>query len=399
MSPPSAVATRPRLARRLVKGTHDLMFRRVHGGRLIYNACWEDPRLDRELLDLRPDSRVVMITSAGCNALEYLLDDPREIHAVDMNFRQNALLELKSAVLQACRFSDVFELFGIGSHDRFRAIYRGLREGLSPAARGFWNRNITFFDPVSLRRSFYYQGAAGAAAWLLGGTLFRAQPNIKNFALALLDAQTLAEQREIFAILEPKIWSPLNNWLIRQPALMTLLGVPGPQIKLIEGGYPGGLTAYIKDKLRHVLTELPAHENYFWRVYITGSYTLGCCPAYLRREHQSVLQARRGRIRTHTDTLSGFLRRHPGAYSHFVLLDHQDWLAWHAPAALAEEWDLILRNSRPGTRILLRSAALEVDFIPDAARERLRFFPERTGPLHGRDRVGTYGCQVLAEVR
>ena len=39
-----------------------------------------------------------MLTSAGCNALDYLLDGPAEIHAVDVNFRQNALLELKAAV-------------------------------------------------------------------------------------------------------------------------------------------------------------------------------------------------------------------------------------------------------------------------------------------------------------
>ena len=32
-----------------------------------------------------------MITSGGCNALDYLLDEPRRIYAVDMNPRQNAL--------------------------------------------------------------------------------------------------------------------------------------------------------------------------------------------------------------------------------------------------------------------------------------------------------------------
>ena len=35
-----------------------------------------------------------------------------------------------------------------------------------------------------------------------------------------------------------------------------------------------------------MMTELPIGDNYFWRIYITGSYTLHCCPNYLRREHQ-----------------------------------------------------------------------------------------------------------------
>ncbi|MFP4054703.1 MAG: DUF3419 family protein, partial [Phycisphaerae bacterium] len=60
------------IAGRLLRKTHDAFFRHVHGGRLIYNTSWEDPRIDRELLELDGDSKVVMITSAGCNALDYL---------------------------------------------------------------------------------------------------------------------------------------------------------------------------------------------------------------------------------------------------------------------------------------------------------------------------------------
>ena len=385
-------------ARRFFKATHDLVFHHVHGGQLIYNACWEDPRIDRELMALDADSRVVMITSAGCNALDYLLDGPAEIHAVDVNPRQNAVLELKLALIRRGDFGDLFEFFGIGSHERFKPIYRALRAGLSASARSFWDEKISFFDPGSLKKSFYYHGAAGMAAWLLGGALFRAKPNIKNHALCLLDADTLAQQARVYAMLEPKIWGKLSHWLIRQRMVMTLLGVPAPQIKLIEDHYPGGLTSYVKDKLRHVMSALPARENYFWRVYMTGSYTLSCCPNYLREENLPVLSRRAGALHTHTATVSEFLQKNPGVYSHYVLLDHQDWLAWHEPAALAEEWALIFANSRPGTRILMRSAGLDLSFIPAAVRARLRFFPERTEALHRTDRVGTYGSLHFAEV-
>ena len=389
---------RPTLPRRFLRATHDLVFHHVHGGQLIYNSCWEDPRIDRELLALRPDSRVVMITSAGCNALDYLLDDPAEIHAVDVNHRQNAVLELKLALIRRGDFGDLFEFFGIGSHEDHKAIYRGVRAGLSDSARVFWDGKISFFNPSSLKKSFYYHGASGMAAWLMGGALFRAKPNIKNYALCLLDADTLAQQARVYARLEPKIWGKLSHWLIRQRMVMTLLGVPAPQIKLIEDHYPGGLTRYVKDKLRHVMSELPARENYFWRVYMTGSYTLSCCPNYLREENLPLLTRRYRRIRTHTCSVSQFLQANPGVYSHYVLLDHQDWLAWHEPAALAEEWALIFANSRPGTRILLRSAGLDLSFIPTEVRARLRFFPERTEPLHRTDRVGTYGSLHFAEV-
>ena len=387
------------LAGKLLKVSGDLVFHHVHGGQLIYNTSWEDPRIDRQLLKLDAKSRVVMITSAGCNALDYLLDGPAEIHAVDVNYRQNALLELKLAMIRRGNFSDFFEMFGIGSHSAHAAVYRAVRGDLPGFAREYWDGKIGYFRTGGMKKSFYYQGTAGSAAWLLGAALFKVKPNIKNFALSLLDADSLEQQREIYAVLEPKIWGKLSNWLIRQRMVMTLLGVPGPQIKLIENHYPGGLSAYVKDKLRHVMTELPARENYFWRVYVTGSYTMACCPNYLRKENQPALQARAGRLHAHTGSVTDFLKRNPGTYSHYVLLDHQDWLAWHDPAALREEWELILANSRAGTKILLRSAGLELDFVPEDIRARLRFFPELTGPLHQTDRVGTYGSLSFAEVR
>lgn len=382
----------------LLKSAHDMVFRHVHNSNLIYNAAWEDPRLDRQLMKLNGSSRVVMITSAGCNALDYLLDGPAEIHAVDMNYRQNALLELKQALIRKGDFDELFEMFGLGAHPRHDAVYRRVRGTLSLPARKFWDRRIGFFNPASMKKSFYYHGTSGIAAWVMGNALFKLRPNIKNVAACLLDARSLEEQREAYAMFEREVWGPFSHWLLRQPTLMTLLGVPRPQIKLIQDSYPGGLTDYVKDKLRHVFTELPISDNYFWRVYMTGSYTLGCCPNYLKQENLPALQDRVDRLTSHTATISNFLREHPGLYTHFVLLDHQDWLAAHDTAALRDEWELILANSAPGAKILMRSAGLDLSFVPESVRTRLRFFPQRTEALHQLDRVGTYGSLHFAEV-
>jgi S-adenosylmethionine-diacylglycerol 3-amino-3-carboxypropyl transferase len=277
-------------------------------------------------------------------------------------------------------------------------VYGSVRAALSGPAKKFWDKRIGFFNPASLKKSFYYHGTSGIAAWVMGNALFKLRPNVKNFAACLLDARSLQEQREAYDLFEREVWGPFSNWLLRQPTLMTLLGVPRPQIKLIQDSYPGGLTSYVKDKLRHVFTELPIADNYFWRVYMTGSYTLGCCPNYLKQENLATLQARVDRLKSYTTTVSNFLREHPGQYTHFVLLDHQDWLAAHDTAALLDEWELILANSAPGAKILMRSAGLNLSFVPESIRARLRFFPERTEALHQLDRVGTYGSLHFAEV-
>ena len=379
-------------------GAHQWLFRTLHGNQLVYNATWEDPRIDRELLGLGPDSEVVAITSAGCNILDMLLDRPRAIHAVDINPRQNLLLELKMALIRAGDFWDLFQFFGIGSHPERHDVLDRLRPHLSPDALEHWRSHLSMFSPRGLRPSFYWRGTAGLAASLIWLATAALRVRVMGLALAQFDARTLEEQREIFARAEPYIWTSWMERIFRHPALMSLLGVPPAQVRLIDASHPGGLSGYVRDKFRHVMMEVPARDNYFWRVYTTGSYTLDCCPNYLRREHQQTLAEHVSRIRCHTTSFSQFLRDHPGSYSHYVLLDHQDWLAWKDPVGLREEWDLILANSRPGTRILLRSAGLDCGFIPDTIQTRLRFRPDLTEPLHRRDRVGTYGSLYLAEV-
>ncbi|MDB6138148.1 MAG: hypothetical protein JWO94_1220 [Verrucomicrobiaceae bacterium] len=385
--------------RSIVKATHDLVFNRVHGSQLIYNCAWEDPRLDRELLKLEADSRVVMITSAGCNALDYLLDGPAAVHAIDMNFRQNAVLELKLALIRKGDHAALFEMFGRGATSRFQELYAAVRGDMPEGACLFWDDRISAFNPNSFKRSFYYHGTSGTAAWVMRKALFAGRHKLADMAVCLLESESLEEQRDIYRQIEPEVWGRFARWLVRQPALMALLGVPRPQMQIIQEQYPGGLGCYVRDKLRRVLTEVPVEDNYFWRVYLTGSYTPECAPNYLLEENLAPLAARADRLHTNTMTVSAFLRQNPGVYSHYVLLDHQDWLAAHDPAALREEWELILASSRPGTKVLMRSAGFDLSFIPEDIRSRLRFCPEVTEALHLQDRVGTYGSLHLGEVR
>jgi S-adenosylmethionine-diacylglycerol 3-amino-3-carboxypropyl transferase len=378
--------------------TQDAIFNRVHGGNLVYNTCWEDPRLDRQMLNILPESRLVMITSAGCNALDYLLDKPTVIHAVDMNPRQNALLQLKIAMIERGNFDDLFQLFGHGRHPFFGTLLKEMEGLLQPFASRFWQSKCHYFRSTPLNPSFYYRGTAGQMAWIALQIFKAGSDRVRNYVAALQQATSFHEQRDLYEYVRPALWNGVVTWLLRQPAAMTMLGVPRSQLRLIERQFNGGITGYIQSKLEYVLTKIPYWENYFWRVYMTGSYTRECCPNYLQVRHQSALLDTVRRITTHSTTVANFLREHPGSYSHYVLLDHQDWLAVHNPRALVEEWSLILENSRPGTCILMRSASQVLDFIPDFAMKRLQLNAPLAESMHLQDRVGTYGCTLLAHV-
>ncbi|MCK6630460.1 MAG: BtaA family protein [Anaerolineae bacterium] len=382
----------------LAQSAHNQIFKSIHSNHLIYNACWEDPRIDRQLLKLDGDSRVVMITSAGCNALDYLLDSPAEIHAVDVNPRQNALLQLKLKLIEQGSFADLFAVFGLGAHQNFKALYHTLLKRYLPAyAREFWEANLHYFSPSGLKKSFYYYGAAGNVAWIIS-QYFRSHKKLKTYVSQLLEAESLAEQKEIYAKIEPELWNSFSQWLLKHPVVMAMLGVPRPQMQLIDKQYPGGLSSYIRDNLRRVTTEVLIRDNYFWRVYLTGAYTPTCCPNYLKAEHFELLRANTFKIQTYTSTITEFLQQHPGPYTHFVLLDHQDWMARHHPQALHEEWQLILKNSCRGSKVLLRSAGTEINYFPPLVKSAVRFYPEITAKLHPTDRVGTYGSLYWGEI-
>ena len=49
---------------------------------LVYAQIWEDPVVDMEGLDIRPDSRLMSIASGSCNALSYLTANPESVTAV-----------------------------------------------------------------------------------------------------------------------------------------------------------------------------------------------------------------------------------------------------------------------------------------------------------------------------
>jgi betaine lipid synthase len=142
-------------------------------GEYIYAFNWEDPKVDRQLLNINKDDVILTITSAGDNVLDYLLESPRRIHAVDLNPNQNHLLELKIAAFTALPREDVWSLFGTGHQPDFRSLLiQKLSPHLSSPAFQFWltnTRNLT--SPTGL----YSTGGSRHAIKLIR-TLFASYP-------------------------------------------------------------------------------------------------------------------------------------------------------------------------------------------------------------------------------
>lgn len=384
----------------------------VHKKNLVYNTCWEDPRIDREALALSPDDTVLVITSAGCNALDYALQSPRGVFAVDMNPLQNALLELKLAAIRSLGFADFFQVFGRGFHQDWNSLYNdSVRENLAPQHREVWDKRINFFDGTARRKSFYFRGTSGLFAWMINGYL-RRPAGLKEGIEEILEADSVQQQQEIYdrRRINDLLWSKPLRWALRRDTTLAMLGVPRSQRNQLDRDYPGGIGQFIQDRIEAVFKTLPLKDNYFWRVYLTGTYTPECCPEYLREENFGKLKGGLvDRIKTHTDTVEGFLSKHDQRISRFILLDHMDWLYDRFPERLASEWQSILNRATDDARILWRSAALDVDFVnPLMVRQNdqsvqlgdlLHYHSDLANDLHARDRVNTYGSFYIADLR
>ncbi len=383
------------------------VFNAIYSRALVYNTCWEDPAVDRRALCLGPDDTLLVITSAGCNVLDYALTRPHSIHAVDANPRQNALLKLKIAAVRRLGFDDFRAAFGHGYHPRIRELYGDeLRGELSPFARAFWDRRIAWFGNPG--GSFYFHGLSGIVARMFRAYL-SVRPRLARSIRELFETRTLDEQRVVYDTrIRPLLWTPAMNWTLSRQITMSTLGVPHPQRKQVIAQHQRGVAGFIRDALDYVMRQLPVSTNYFWSVYIHGRYTDGCCPEYLKADNFAALKGGLcDRIHLHTSTVTEFLQDNALPISRFVLLDHMDWMSSYYPQALAEEWRYILRRATPDARVIFRSAHaapayLERPELGDGLgplRERLLFHPALAAELQRRDRVHTYAGFHVADVR
>lgn len=386
-------------------------FQLVHQSNLVYNTCWEDPRLDRQALDISAEDEILVITSAGCNALDYLLDEPKYVHAVDVNPKQNVLLELKLSATRNLEYESFFDLFGRGRSQHWEDLYsQKLRSGLSLTAQKYWDRHGNFFSCGGKRPSFYFRGSSGLFAWFVNCYIDRVA-KIRDDIDSLLAAQDVTEQSSIYKTrnLNELLWTRMIKWWMRRDLTLSMLGVPRPQRTQIEQSYVGGIAQFVIDRIETVFTSRSLQDNYFWRVYLTGSYEHDCCPEYLKPENFQRLKAGLvDRITVNTNTVEGFLKQYQGRISRYVLLDHMDWMAGTQPQMLQSEWQAIFDSAAQQARIIWRSAGMTVDFIDplkvqyggqeQEVGKMLDYKSKLASELHTRDRVNTYGSFYIADL-
>lgn len=224
---------------------------------LRYSLVWEDSHALYTGLAIQPDDRVLVITSAGCNALNALLKHPRQVIAIDLNPVQNQLLRFKTHLIRHYDYAVFRALMGFDGPADVTAAFGRVAPSLPVDARVYWT---SFFE----RHPDGVLTAGKLEAYIagFGKTL---DTDTRQKLGQLVQFEDVSAQRAFF--LAELHTSPFKTGFIQYFDDANLS--QGRDPKLFTYAQESGGTAFYNRLLRQVLTTL-VRDNFFFRFFFFG---------------------------------------------------------------------------------------------------------------------------------
>lgn len=368
----------------------------------VYNQIWEDPRVDLQALKLDEKSNVVTISSGGCNALNYLLENPNSVTAVDLNRHHIYLLNLKIAALKFLpEYEDFFAFFGFGKSDENTENYeKFISPNLDADTRRFWESNsglsklthgkrINFFKKGGLyehSRNGYFLRFFHKFSHLLG-----LKPE------EVLKAKTPEEQLKLYdKYIDPFFDTFFIKTVGKLPVTMFGLGIPPQQYDELKKDLgEGSIIDVYRSRAKKLAVDYPIYENYFaWQAFARKYDTekRQAIPEYLKAENYVKLKSNAGKLRTKIGSITDEIKNQPeNAFNRFIFLDAQDWMN---SEVMTDLWQTIADKGEANSRIIFRTAGASSPVetnLPETLREKFVYEEEFSKQLFKQDRASIYG--------
>ena len=369
----------------------------------VYNQIWEDPRVDLQALKLDENSRILTISSGGCNALNYLCESPQKVTAVDLNRHHIFLLRLKITALKHLpTYEDFFNFFGYGKHETNIENYKKfIAPNLDQETRKFWESNGFFGKLLHGKRINYFK-KGGLYEHSRNGYFLRFFHKFSRLLGCkpdeLLKAKTPEEQEELYEkYLNPFFDSFIIQTIGKMPVTMFGLGIPPQQYDELKKDLKDGGTVIdiYRERAKKLAVEYPIYENYFaWqalgRKYDTENRQ--ALPEYLKEERYQVLKANAENISAEIGSVTDKIKNSPNdTFNRFVFLDAQDWMN---AEIMTDLWSAIAEKGEKGSRIIFRTASaaspIETN-LPKELREKFYYEEDWSKELFKEDRASIYG--------
>ena len=295
----------------------------------IYNMSWEDYEIDFKYLNINTNDNVLIITSAGCNVLNTLLYNPKNIISVDISKNQNALLDLKLATIKTCEYNVFWNLFGDGFFNNFKLLYfNKLRNNLQlESSKTFWDNNLNIF-----KNGLYNSGSSIKSIKFLNffiGKELKILSKIKNLEV---------QYRYYKKFIEKKLFNFFIINIIKTSYWKNINGIPISKNNFKKIIYH---LKYSYDKM--IKNFLISKDNYFIYCSINGSFTKNNCPNYLKYKNFNLLKNNVDKIKIYNLPITEYLKKTNLFFNKFFLLDHLDW--YENKKKLLDEINIIKKKS------------------------------------------------------
>lgn len=360
--------------------------KRVFRG-ILYAQCWEDPSLDRKAFRIQKEDVVLTITSGGCNALTFLLDDPKRVIALDLNPCQNHLLALKIAAFRRLSYDELLEFTGVRSSERRWELYGKVRAELDSHSREYWDGQTgTIRDGIIHAGRFerYMRLLRFCLRLLIG----------RNTIEAFFAARDAKERQKLYRTQwESVLWFLFTRVLLSR-LTMTLLFDKAFFAQLDRTLSFG---VHFAEKTRRALTHLPVRENYFLSYILLGRYfSEGHLPPYLLREHFETIRDRVHRIEIVTDSCEHYFSEETeNSVSKFNFTNIFEWMSPSSCEALLRE---TIRIGKPGAILTYRNLLVPRSRPETLARE-IEPLDGLANALFERDLSFIYNRYVVERIR
>jgi S-adenosylmethionine-diacylglycerol 3-amino-3-carboxypropyl transferase len=353
---------------------------------ILYAQCWEDPEMDRIAFDTKTGDTVFSITSGGCNAMAFLLDDPAKVICLDMNRFQNYLLSLKISAFKRLEYDETLEFFGVRPSKHRWDLFERLKPVLSEEEQLYWSNK-----KADINRGIIHCGKYERYMHLLKKVFIIIIGN--KIINELFNASCIEEQRVIFN----KKWDNFK-WelfcrIFLSRAFASML-FDKAFYKYLEPSF--SFEKYYRSAVRRAVTELPARENYFLAYILSGNYFSNNLPPYLKKENYEIIRNRVDRIKIVTSGCLEYLRSLPGdTISKFNFTNIFEWMS-------VEEFTILLletlRSAKNGAVITYRNHLV--------TRNRPEVFADQIIPdmklsleLRKKDRSFIYKAYVVERIK
>lgn len=280
----------------------DSEFYHVALDRIRYSLVWEDSNTLYHGLAIKPQDRLLIISSAGCNVLNALLKKPRQVTAIDLNPAQNKLLSFKKHLILYHEHAVLRALMGLDGKEKVAEAWQQVEKALPGETKGFWS---SFFrnHPEGLITS-------GRLETYVTGFIQTLEAGTQEKLRRLVNFADLADQRAFFRReLHPTAFRSQFIQYFDEANLSK-----GRDPKLFKYAAVAGGETFYERLLHHVSTHL-VKDNFFTRFFFFGPEGLPehLLPPCYRNENHATLREQLPHLRIRTGEAVDFLFSEEGA--------------------------------------------------------------------------------------